>query len=113
MDHLWNWKRLQEFLDLWKLTNGAIPLGYRELIELLPDINAKSSAADLARRLKGMLALINYIISNDVPFYLYSYKINPSASGKPATAIISSKHDDPKQALESILDTTIGYFQPI
>ena len=109
VDHLWDWKRLQEFLEIWDRTDGVIPLGTDELLSLLPSINAESSAKDAARRLKGMLKLISSIISPDVPL-VCSYKVEKSSKGQAAKAIISSRHLEPRSALEGWLGKSVEFF---
>ena len=59
-------------------------------------------------RVIGTLPLINIHISVDVPFY--SYKLTPESPCRPARALISSKHLDPKKALELALGQEVGIF---
>lgn len=112
VDYLWNWDHLHEFLRLWQQTNGAIPLSPVHLVELLPTVNSIAGAKKSVSRLKGILRLINIIISDEDPFSC-SYKVNSSSSGRPATSIISRRHTDTQKALEEVIGEPIEFFEII
>ena len=112
VDHLWNWDHLHEFLRLWEETNGAIPLSPADLIQLLPTVNSIHGAKKTVSRLKGILRLIYILISDEVPLF-FSYKVNSSVSGRPATAIVSDKHVEPKKALEEVIGEGVEFFEVI
>ena len=110
VDYLWNWEQLQEFLNIWDITNGSIPLGSQELLELTP-ITSISGVKKLAKRLKSTVGLIESIINEEV--LLFGYKIDASSKGTPAKALISSKHSKPREALEKAINKSVGAFKQL
>ncbi len=101
VDYLWDWKHLQEFIKLWEISDGVIPLNREHLKKCFPDeVKTISGSRLLAGRLKRLHSLISiYIRQSD----LFSrYKTNPSARNH-SQAIISEKHPNRRKALEDKL----------
>jgi hypothetical protein len=108
VDNLWSWDRLQEFLRLWNESEGILPLRPEDLLKVLPDLNLTvRGAKDLTARLKKTLPLIDILISQDVLFG--SYRTN-SPKGVPPKIIISSRCDNPVEALEKRLGVKVTAF---
>ncbi len=110
VDHLWNWNSLLQFLKLWELSDGVVPLRPEHLTTSFPDeVRSVGAAQDLTARIKSMESLISMYIRQSS---LYSsYKVDPSAR-RYSYAIISPMHSDRKQALEDIIGMEICDFEP-
>ncbi len=110
VDHLWDWKHLQEFIKLWETSDGVIPLNPEHFRICFPGrVETNSGAQKVAARIRNTLPLIElYIRHRDV---FSRYKVSPSAKTY-SKAIISPKHPDRKKALEDILGMEICDFEP-
>ena len=108
VDNLWSWDRLQEFLRLWNESDGVLSLSPTDIRKVLPNIvGSESGAKKLTARLRSTLPLIDILISHEVLHF--SYETNtPKRTAQ--TALVSSKHEDPRKALEEKLGETVTAF---
>ena len=87
VDHLVSWKRLQDFIECWKVGGGVVPLNTQHLKKVCGVDKTETTLDTWVASFRSMLPVISMIMADDEPM-ISDYRVSKA---KPSSAI-HSKH---------------------